>query len=250
MLVRPVTTVMHRCAFAFAAMGLFWAMAGCAGPSPTGTPEDRPVRLEVTVVGTGMGTVTSDPEGIDCGAACSTSVQHGTSVRMTAFPDEGSTFVGWTGCTVVEGTGNGACDVTMDGDTTVGARFDALLDADALRVDGSACLAAGVDDLCVVQVTTSGAGEWAGASFTVQGDGLVFLQAVAAQGMDGCLAAGTTERIAIVCPQPFPPSSTLLDLRMQRTSDQGSLSITVSDAFLAPYAGGRQGVDVAAWSAP
>ena len=80
--------------------------------------------LAVTREGTGSGTVTSSPAGIDCGAACSATYDSGTVVTLTATPATGSTFEGWTGggC-----AGTGTCTVTVTANTTVSARFGALV---------------------------------------------------------------------------------------------------------------------------
>lgn len=70
--------------------------------------------------GSGSGTVTSNPTGIDCGSDCSESFTAGSSVTITATPFPGSTFAGWTGggC-----SGTGSCRVVMNSDLTVGAIF-------------------------------------------------------------------------------------------------------------------------------
>lgn len=52
--------------------------------------------LTVAKVGSGSGTVTSNPTGIDCGATCAASFDTVTSVTLTASPADGSTFAGWT----------------------------------------------------------------------------------------------------------------------------------------------------------
>ncbi|MBI5634745.1 MAG: carboxypeptidase regulatory-like domain-containing protein [Nitrospirae bacterium] len=68
------------------------------------------------VTGTGSGTVTAT--GIDCGADCSEIFNAGTFVTLTATPEAGSIFSGWTGdpdCS------DGA--VTMDADRICTARF-------------------------------------------------------------------------------------------------------------------------------
>ena len=58
--------------------------------------------LTVTLMGTGSGTVTSDDaSGINCdgsiGSDCSKNYGAGTVVVLTATPDSGSEFAGWTG---------------------------------------------------------------------------------------------------------------------------------------------------------
>src|SRR5262249_31175417 len=53
--------------------------------------------LSITLGGNMMGTVTSSPPGIDCGADCSEQYTSGTMVTLTATPMTGSVFVGWSG---------------------------------------------------------------------------------------------------------------------------------------------------------
>ena len=65
--------------------------------------------LTVADTGTGIGTVTSSPAGISCGATCSASFRSGTVVSLTATPASGSAFAGWSGAC----RGTGACSVTM-----------------------------------------------------------------------------------------------------------------------------------------
>jgi hypothetical protein len=77
--------------------------------------------LTVTKDGTGTGLVTSDVSGINCGSACTSSYNSGTVVTLTAAPDAGSTFAGWTGggC-----SGTGTCVVTMSAAQSVTATFN------------------------------------------------------------------------------------------------------------------------------
>jgi hypothetical protein len=74
------------------------------------------VRLTVSKTGTGSGTVTSTPAGINCGTTCSRSYSTGTPVTLTAAPNTGSTFTGWSvaGC-----SGTGACTVPMTAQTSL-----------------------------------------------------------------------------------------------------------------------------------
>src|SRR2546427_6303076 len=75
--------------------------------------------LAVIREGTGNGTVTSNPPGIDCGANCSASYDGGTVVTLTATSAPDSTFEGWTGggC-----SGTGPCTVTLTENRTGVAR--------------------------------------------------------------------------------------------------------------------------------
>jgi len=76
--------------------------------------------LSVTKAGTGSGTVTSTPAGIDCGPDCAEVYGGGTSVTLTAVPDGGSTFTGWGG----DCTGTDECMLVMDDDQSAEATFD------------------------------------------------------------------------------------------------------------------------------
>ena len=75
--------------------------------------------LTVTEAGTGSGTVTSSPGGINCGADCSEIYTRGTRVSLTATPATGSFFAGWSGAC----SGSGACTVTMDAARVATATF-------------------------------------------------------------------------------------------------------------------------------
>ena len=76
--------------------------------------------LTVTKGGTGSGTVTSSPSGINCGSDCSEAYNAGTPVTLTASPDTSSAFAGWSGAC----TGTGTCPVTMDAAKSVTATFN------------------------------------------------------------------------------------------------------------------------------
>lgn len=58
---------------------------------------EAPFTLTVTKAGTGSGTVSSSPAGIDCETDCSEDYQSGTIVILTATPDSGSDFTNWSG---------------------------------------------------------------------------------------------------------------------------------------------------------
>lgn len=108
------------------------AGTGDGGPDDGGVPVDAPGTdapgqdawsptthtLSVTV--TGMGTVTSDPTGIDCGTTCSADFTDGATVTLTAAPDTTSSFTGWTGaCTGTSPT----CMVTLTAAASTTATF-------------------------------------------------------------------------------------------------------------------------------
>ena len=75
--------------------------------------------LTVTKGGTGTGSVTSNPSGINCGSVCGASFASGTVVTLAATPDPGSTFTGWRGAC----SGKGSCTVTMNAANLVKATF-------------------------------------------------------------------------------------------------------------------------------
>jgi RHS repeat-associated protein len=75
--------------------------------------------LSVSKAGSGSGTVTSAPAGINCGADCAENYTSGTVVTLTAAASTGSTFSGWSGAC----TGTGTCVVTMDAAKSVSANF-------------------------------------------------------------------------------------------------------------------------------
>jgi hypothetical protein len=82
-------------------------------------------QLSVTKTGgTGTGTVTSNPTGIDCGSTCSFAFQLGSSITLHAVADGTSVFVGWTGDTDGGCLTTSDCTVTMDQARTVNAQFD------------------------------------------------------------------------------------------------------------------------------
>ena len=74
----------------------------------------------ITGAGTGNGTVTSNPAGINCGNDCSESYTADTAVVLNAIPAAGSTFSGWSG------SGCSTGSVTMNGNRTCTATFNAV----------------------------------------------------------------------------------------------------------------------------
>jgi Tol biopolymer transport system component len=76
--------------------------------------------LSVAKAGSGGGTVTSSPVGINCGSDCSEAYASGTSVTLTAAAAAGSTFAGWSGAC----TGSGSCVVSMTQARSVTATFN------------------------------------------------------------------------------------------------------------------------------
>ena len=86
---------------------------------PSSAPGEN-FTLLLTKSGTGTGTVTSVPAGIDCGGTCGASYSQDTVVNLTPIADTGSTFSRWTGCDSVNGN---VCTVTMTTEKSVSAAF-------------------------------------------------------------------------------------------------------------------------------
>ena len=108
-----------------------WSGGGCSGTGTCSFTMNIPttvtaafnpalVNLTVTKTGTGSGTVSSSPSGINCGATCAHSFNSGTIVTLTATAQAGSTFIGWSGggC-----SGASTCTITMSAATEVTAAF-------------------------------------------------------------------------------------------------------------------------------
>ena len=76
--------------------------------------------LTVNKTGNGIGTVTSSPDGIDCGATCFYGFADNTVVTLTATTALPHVFGGWSGS---DCSGMGTCTVTMDTDKSVTATF-------------------------------------------------------------------------------------------------------------------------------
>jgi hypothetical protein len=77
--------------------------------------------LDVTMGGTGFGSITSAPAGIDCPSACTASFPVGTEVTLTGNAPDGQVFAGWHGA--CEGNGAGPCTRTITGPTSVDGDF-------------------------------------------------------------------------------------------------------------------------------
>ncbi len=74
--------------------------------------------LTITLTGSGGGTVTSSPAGIDCGSTCTEEFDAGSTVALTATPDGESGFLGWSGdADCADG------EVTISGDVQCTATF-------------------------------------------------------------------------------------------------------------------------------
>lgn len=81
-----------------------------------------PYTLGVSKAGTGTGTVTSTPSGINCGSDCSESYGSATQVTLNAAPSAGHHFAGWGGSCSAAGLAL-TCSVSVSGNIQVSATF-------------------------------------------------------------------------------------------------------------------------------
>src|SRR5207245_1401448 len=113
-------------------------MSAAKSVSATFNPSSQLFTLTVNRAGTGNGTATSSPPGINCGATCSAAYDSGTVVTLAATPAAGSTFSSWSGCNTVSGT---ICTVTMTAARSVTATFNvAVVSAPVLKWQYGGCL--------------------------------------------------------------------------------------------------------------
>ena len=82
----------------------------------------RSVRDQLRIVksGRGIGTITTNPEGIQCGEICSYSFRRGSPVTLRATPNGRSRFRGWGGAC----SGKQPCSLTISAPVDVTAAFD------------------------------------------------------------------------------------------------------------------------------
>lgn len=87
------------------------------------TAKFEPILETLQALKDGAGTVSSSPAGIACGATCSASFEEDTPVTLTATPEPGSTFTGWSGC---EAESEGKCEIAPAAAASVTATFAAV----------------------------------------------------------------------------------------------------------------------------
>ncbi|HEX9626634.1 MAG TPA: hypothetical protein VGA00_06825 [Acidiferrobacterales bacterium] len=89
---------------------------GAAPPADATTPDS----YVLSILKTGVGSGTVSGTGISCGADCSEPFLKASTVILTATPDSGSAFSGWSGCAASSGQ---SCTVALDQDKSVTATF-------------------------------------------------------------------------------------------------------------------------------
>jgi DNA-binding beta-propeller fold protein YncE len=87
--------------------------------------------LAVSVIGTGTGTVSDPAAGIDCGLTCAGIYKRGSVLTLTAQAEQGSRFLGFSGCDSVKGA---TCTVSVTEAKTVTAVFGEAPEIEVRRV--------------------------------------------------------------------------------------------------------------------
>jgi hypothetical protein len=90
--------------------------------------------------GTGEGTITSSPEGINCGSDCRGVYNAGTVITLTATPQAGFDFSGWQGGGCM---GKGQCILTLNAKTTVTANFSSKTSVTVISPNGGEVIPSG-----------------------------------------------------------------------------------------------------------
>jgi uncharacterized repeat protein (TIGR01451 family)/uncharacterized repeat protein (TIGR02543 family) len=100
----------------------------------TATFEPKIVKYALKVIrsGSARGLVTSVPAGLTCGSTCTVTLDESTVITLTATPETGHGFTGWSGdCT---GT-SASCTLTMNADKAVTATFNPIADLALTQTD-------------------------------------------------------------------------------------------------------------------
>lgn len=146
--------------------------------------------LTVVMTGGGVGTVTSDPWRISCGARCTAPFAPETQARLIATPATGSIFQGWSG----DCTGTGSCTVTMGAARSVQALFEPSNPVTSRRVSGTNRF----------ETAASAAATFGDVEDVVIATGRDFPDAVAAAGLAGVTATASGVPILLTEPASLP----------------------------------------------
>jgi FG-GAP-like repeat/Divergent InlB B-repeat domain len=128
------TTIVLNANAGFGSVFTGWSGGGCSGESPCTVTMNVAKTVQANFVPGyilsvttdqvyGAGKVVSIPVGIDCGTACRAVVSPSGSVTLTASPNVGSQFVGWSGDSC---SGIAPCIVVMNQARNIKATFVAV----------------------------------------------------------------------------------------------------------------------------
>ncbi|PLX88341.1 MAG: hypothetical protein C0619_12960, partial [Desulfuromonas sp.] len=109
---------------------------------------EDPFTVTVSKVGTGTGTITSYPVGIDCGSTCKDTFYAGELVTLTASAEPGSVFDGFSGDCVSPFSD---CDLVVTANQSVLASFSGVTPTGT----GNQLALDGLDDVAVHQKQTA-----------------------------------------------------------------------------------------------
>ncbi|MEM7797947.1 MAG: hypothetical protein AAF633_02050 [Chloroflexota bacterium] len=124
-------TFSDRVAFFASDQDGFGLLVGSVDMSYSAYQIETSYPLSIVRAGSGSGTVTSLPAGINCGISCTMTVLEGETITLTATADDKSVFSGWSGlCSDSE-----ECTVTVTQSTEIEATFDQLVDLTVSIVD-------------------------------------------------------------------------------------------------------------------
>jgi hypothetical protein len=193
----------------------------------------NPLTLSITKDGTGSGTVTSAPAGINCGATCSLTMTAGSSLTLTATPVSGSTFMGWSGpC-----SGTGTCAVTVSSATNVNATFGTGRVDRPFKHNPTPA----ISSLSPASATAGGTG----ITLTVSGTGFVSTSVVRWNGstrattfvsatqlraaiITSDLATARSMPVTVVSPKPGGGTSTAVSFTVAAASTAGSFTVATA----------------------
>jgi|GEM_PF-813362 len=134
------------------------ALVGFAGTQPCGWTDcaivDPSAPQTLTMAVSGGGEVTSNPAGISCGSDCTEPLPMGTLVTLSARPEPGQFFAGWSGACAGTTT---TCTVMLNGPRKVMATFQTVmypLDVKLSGAGGGAIAGGGIDcgSVCAISL--------------------------------------------------------------------------------------------------
>jgi subtilisin family serine protease len=209
--------------------GQFMGNARHTGASVTVNPNPRAYRLLRLAAGSG-GSVTSNPNGINCGSDCSKSYVRGTSIVLTAEAADGYRFDLWGGaCAGQQGS---TCTLVMDADKSVSAQFALLQYRLTVALSGSGS----------GTVTASAGGINCGSACTAMFDSNtpITLTAAAASGSTFSNWSGVCASSGLNCPVTMTSdlSVTATFKKNSTTSGGGSSKSSGGKCFIATAAYG------------
>jgi uncharacterized repeat protein (TIGR01451 family) len=211
----------------------------------TTAPPPLQETLTATLSGSGSGTVGSAPSGIDCAGVCSASFDQGTQVTLTAAPDPGSRFAGWSGggC-----SGLGDCQLTMSSGQLVTATFVAIdpltvtrtgsatgtVTSDPAGIDCGTSCSQSFDQGTLVTLTATPAGAaifsgWSGAC----------------SGTGSCRVTVDQARSVAAEFEPLPPP-TISGVTPAKLADTGGAQVQINGSWLQDATSVRFGTQTAA----